>query len=88
MRNDPLKDKVVVVDRELYENTLADLTELLATLPRCGEKGCVKAATRAHPTAVIGDYIRRCDEHPGALGNEFDDVAYDLKWADVIRRHS
>ena len=48
-----------------------EVEALTACLPRCGFKDCGKPATRLHPTAVLGDWMRRCSEHPGPASNEF-----------------
>ena len=76
-------------DVTAYVDTLrATVATLLAGLPRCAKYECENIATRAHPTAALGDYNQRCDEHPGLESTKqfgFDAEAYDFAWAPIVR---
>lgn len=64
-------------ERAAHGRARADLSELLALLPTCQERGCVRHATRG----IVTHEPEYCDEHATAH-NRF----RNCDWADTVRR--
>jgi hypothetical protein len=74
------------VERDEFTAYARELDRLLpCLLIRCQERGCGRYATRRHPTAVIGDTICRCDDHPGPEESEHGYRQNDLPQAEFVR---